>query len=172
MDNFVKLVAILGFILACISLLWHVWTYHVSHKEKLGGKLSITAVPISSRKNVPALQLDIWNDGYIPVYIKSVGLTWGDEGPQLGNVLNALEFKEYPPKKGPLKPGDGTKYVLPAIIPEMLAKANELPKNKLWVSVKSQKEELLRFQDNNLKVYLGNILEGISKGSNKNEDDT
>ena len=35
MDIFVKLAAILGFILACISLLWHVWIYHERIVEAL-----------------------------------------------------------------------------------------------------------------------------------------
>lgn len=156
-------IAAAGFILACISLGWQILTYYKTHQERIRGNLAITAVPISQGKNVPALQLDVWNNGQIPVYIKSVALTWGDEGPKLGNTLFAFEFKEYPPKKGPLQPGDGMKYVLPCLNQNLLSKASAQPAGKVWVSVKSQKKEVLRLQGDDLKIYLLKIVECFDK---------
>ena len=71
--------------------------------------------------------------------------------------------------KGPLEPGDGRKYVLPAILPQMLSKADDQPKDKLWVSVKSQKKEVLRLQGDGLKAYLAKIVEVMDKSEQSNE---
>jgi hypothetical protein len=151
-------VATLGFILACISLGWQVWTYHRSHKEDIRGTLSIGGKVLEPGNIVIGLFLDIWNNGKVPVYIKSVALTWGDEGPKIGNTLFAFEFKEYPPQKGPLQPGDGMKYVLPCLNQNLLSKASEQPAGKVWVSVKSQTKEVLRLQGDDLKVYLAKLI--------------
>jgi len=158
------IVAILALFLACLSLAWQIWTYYKTRDERIRGHLSITVVQIYHGKNAPALQLDLWNDGQIPVYIKSVALTWVDEEPKLGNVSTALEFEEYPAKKPPLQPGDGTKYVLACVIPNMLSKPSEQPADKVWVSVRSQKKVVLEVRGDDLKAYLSEITKH-SKGS-------
>ena len=153
------IIAVTGLIIACISLFWQIWTYCKTHEERVKGILSITFVQIKPRENVPALQLEIYNDGQVPVYIKSVALTWGDKGPEFGNVISEFKFKEYPPKRPPLQPGEGTKYVLPSIIPKMLSKVSDQPKDKVWVSVKSEREEVLKLQGDDLKEYLAKLSE-------------
>ncbi len=161
------IIAVTGLIIAGISLLWQIWTYCKKHEERVKGSLSITVVQIEPRENVTALQLEIYNDGQVPVYIKSVALTWGDEGPELGNTTFALNFKEYPPKRSPLQPGEGTKYVLPSIFPQMLSKASNQPKDKVRVSVTSERKEVLKLQGDDLKAYLAKLSEGTNNTEKK-----
>ena len=163
------IIATLGFILACISLGWQILSYHKTHAERIKGKLSITVITIRHGENVPALQLEIYNDGSVSVYIKSVGLNWGDEGGKIGDTSFELLFKAWPPIKGPIEPGDGRNYVLPAILPQMLSKANEQSKDKVWVSIKSQKKEVLRLQGDDLKAYLAKMVEVTDKNEKKGE---
>jgi hypothetical protein len=140
---------------------WQIWTYRKTHKEQIKGRLSITAVPIEPGKNVPALQLEIWNDGHIPVYIKSVALIWGNEGPDLGSAVYAVLFKEYPPKNDPLQPGDGANFVLPVMIPhisQLISDANKQPENKVWISVQSPRGEPLRIAGKEVKHLLSSIV--------------
>ena len=148
------IVAVLAFILAIGSLCWQILTYFRTHHERIKGKLCTTAIPISPGSNIPALQLDLCNDGHIPVYIKSVALTWGDEDLKLGHTLTSLEFKQDPPQNKPLQPGDGTRYVLACTLQDFLSKASQQPADNVWVSVKSQKKEVLRIKGNDLKPYL------------------
>ena len=156
------IIAVTGLTIASISLFWQIWTYCKTHEELVKGSLSITVVPRVPRENVLALQVEIYNDGQVPVYIKSVALTWGDEGPELGNATSELMFIEHPPKRYPLQPGEGSKYVLPSMFPQILSKASKHPKDKVWVSVKSEKKEILKLQGDDLKKYLDKLLENIN----------
>ncbi len=161
-----NIITILGFLLACISLGWQFWTFHKTHSERIKGTLYITTVPISSGKNVPALKLEIWNDGTVPVYVRSVSLCWGDEGYNLGDTVTELLFQSRFTVSDPLQPGNGRTYILPAIAPQMFSKANEQPKEKVWVSVRSHKKEVLRIKDENLKAYLDEIVKSTSSQNN------
>lgn len=167
MDDLVKLAAVLGFILAFISLVWQILTHRKTHEEQIKGKLSITVITIRPGENVPALHLEICNDGSIPVYIKSVGLCWGNEGNKIGDTIFELLFKGWPPIKGSIQPGDGRNYMLPAIAPQLLSKANDQPEDKVWVSIKSQKKEVLRLQGDDLKAYLAKMMEVTNKDVKK-----
>ena len=167
--NWTIITSVIAIILASISLGWQIWTHHKTHTERIKGKLSITVITLRPGENSPALQLEICNDGHIPVYIKSVGLNWGDEGGKVGDTSFELLFKAWPPIKGPIQPGDGRNYVLPAIIPQMLSKANDQPKEKVWVSITSQKKEVLRLQGDDLKAYLDKIVEVMDKNEESNE---
>jgi len=146
MDNFVKLVAVLGFILACISLTWQIWTYFHSRKEDIRATLSIGGRSLQPGTSLFGLFLDIWNNGNAPVYVKSVALAWGDEGRQIGKQTTELIFHPYPVKKEPLQPGEGTSYVLPAPPPNLLRNATRETEDTVWVSVKSAKGEVLRLK--------------------------
>jgi hypothetical protein len=168
LDIIAKVFALLALPLAAISFAWQVLTHHHKHKEIIKAKLSITIVPVEHGKNLPALNLEVSNHGQVSVYIKSVALSWGDEDSTLGDVLHQLRFQGYPPVKGPLHPGDGKNYVLPAIIPQMLSKANNQPQDKVWISIKSQKTEVLRLHGNHLKGCLDMIVQ-LSDSRRKNE---
>ena len=163
------IIAVLAFLLSCMSLGWQIWTYQTTHQEQIKGKLSISAVTLRPGVNVPALSLEIWNDGCVPVYIKSIGLNWGEEGHKIGNAITELLFKASHPIKGPLKPGEGRTYVLPAMIPNMFSKAKEQPIDKVWVSIKSQKKEVLRIHGDNLKSYLSMMVEAADKKEQNGE---
>jgi len=158
------IVAILGFLLGMASLLWHIYTYRVTHKEDIKGELSLNAVPTESGKGVVLLWLRLWNNGSVAVYLKSVMLCWGDEGSKLGNVVSSLLFTQTGPKKNPLKPGDGTSYVLTPAPKPLLSAVAKLPEGKIWVSVKSQRGEVLRLQGEDLKEYLSKIANLPDKG--------
>ena len=159
LDIITKVFALLVLPLTAISFAWHVLTHHGKLKEKIKAKLSITVVPVEHGKNLPALNLEVWNDGQVPVYIKSVALNWGDEEPKLGDVLHAFSFQGYPPLKGPLQPGDGKNYILPAVIPTLFSTANNQPEDKVWISIKSPKQEVLRLHGENLKACLAKIAD-------------
>ena len=163
------IIATLGFILASISLGWQISTYHKTHEERIKGKLSITIITIRPSENVPVLHLEIWNDGHIPVYIKSVTLNWGDEEPKLGNVLHSLSFQGYPPLQGPLQPGDGKSYILPPIAATPFDVVSKQPVDRVWISIRSQKKEVLRLHGDDLKAYLSKIVEVTDKKEKNDE---
>lgn len=125
LDCLIKLAGVLGFFLACASLVWQVWAYYRSHKEDIKGELRGTSVPIGGGKTVSAITLQLHNDGRVPVYIKSVAMSWNIRNKQGNDATCRLPFKEHPLAKCPLKPGDGTQYVLAATIPQLLTEAND-----------------------------------------------
>jgi len=151
------IIAVAGFILALTSLLWQIYTYHATHKENIRGKLSLNAVPGKSGKVAVLLWLRLWNNGNVPVYIKSAALCWGDEGPKLGNTVSSLLFHQTGPKKNPLEPGDGISYYLHPGSKPLLSVAAKMGLDKLWVSVESQRGEVLRLEGDDLKEYLSKI---------------
>lgn len=165
MDNLVKLVAILGFVLACISLLWQVYSHIAKRREHIKGRIFITVVTSPQKENVLALGLDIWNNGQVPVYIKSIFLNSGEESHRLGATVCGLQFQAHPSRTGPLQPGEGRSYILPAP-PAAHPPAHHLftecvhhPEDKLWVSVTSHKAEVLRIPGEKVKPLLQEILE-------------
>jgi len=164
-----SVIAILALTLASISLIWQIWTYRKTHSEQIRGKLSITVIPIKLGQNVPSLQLEIYNDGHVPVYIKSVTLNWGDEEPKLGNALHSLSFQGYPPLQGPLQPGDGKSYILPPIAATPFAVVSKQPVDRVWISIRSQKKEVLRLHGDDLKAYLSKIVEVTDKKEKNDE---
>lgn len=167
MDNLVKLAAIFGFTLACISLGWQIWTFFANRKEDIKGTLSITVATFPGGKNVPAFELKIWNNGQVPVYIKSIFLNCGEESNRLGAFVSSFQFKGNPPRTDPIQPGEGRSYILPVIPPAlaMFSKAIGQPEDKVWVSVTSHKSEVLRILGREVKFLLTPILESQEKNS-------
>jgi hypothetical protein len=149
MDFLVKLAGVFGFILAVISLLWQIWAYCLSRKENIRGRLSVggRVLDLKSDFTVFGLFFDVWNHGSIPVYIKSVGLGWGEESAGIGASATELLFYSYPKNDNFLKPGESRLFVLPISKENSLIKeAAKQPEDKIWVSVKSAKGEVLRIK--------------------------
>ena len=157
-------IAGLGFILAGTSLGWQIWTRHQSRKEDVRGRLSIGGKVLGPGITAFGLFLDIWNNGNVRVYIKSVSLNWGDEGQKLGNTLSSLLFNAYPPLKGPLEPGEPRSFVLPAWAPHILKAASEQSENKIWVSANSSKGEVLRIAGHEVKPILKELIKPGAEG--------
>jgi hypothetical protein len=142
-------IAALGLILACISLGWQIWTHRRSHKEDIRGRLTISRKSLGPGVNAIGLVLDIWNNGQVPVFIKSVALTWKVDKPE---ATMQLIFQLCSSQKGPLQPGEERSFILPAS-PLLRAPSNQ-PEDKLWVSVKSPKGEVLRLEGDVVRPLL------------------
>jgi hypothetical protein len=135
------IIAAASFILACISLGWQIYTSFQSKKPKIKGVLSFGA---SIEHQYPFIQLDLHNSGQVPVFIKEVALCWGNrKSKKAGDTITSYYFQSNWDKNRPLEPGQGCEFFLERTIPHLFDKFAEQPEDKIWVSVKSPKGELL-----------------------------
>ena len=137
LDVLVKVLGVLGFLIACGSLFWHIWTYRDTWRERIGAKLSWGTSIESPQASMYA---DIWNAGRVPVFVSAVELAWGDEA----HGIVRLAFQAHPPLEGPLLVGQGHRFHLPAVAAHHLAQAAAQPPPKIWVSVTAPRGEILR----------------------------
>jgi len=157
-DTVVKWFALFGFPLAVISFVWLVWTHYRSHKENVRGTLSIGGKVLGPGLTVFGLFLDIWNNGEVPVYIKSVALAWKGQDSQGHDTTTQLMFKPCPEKRGPLQPGEGRSFILPDSPPHFLEAPSKQPEDNLWVSVQSPKGEVLRLKGDEVRPLLVELV--------------
>lgn len=168
---------VLGFVIAFILLLWQFWTYHNDRKDCVHGSLSISSI---------CLNLDIWNAGQYPVYLKSVTLQWGPikgklvvdiPGRTLGwdknqtsgqsTISVGQEFQPYPEKKGPLQRGEPRHFICPVAVSKDFTVNCD---RKVWVSVKSPKGEVLHIETEELRRYLQEIAKEPKHAKGINSD--
>jgi hypothetical protein len=120
-------------------------------KLTAGGRV----LDLKSGASVFGFFLEIWNNGSAPVYIKSVGLKWGEEGSKIGATIKELVFFAQPRNDNPLQPGEPRLFVLPFSKETPLFK--EIVKqteDKIWLSVKSAKGEVLRIKGDKILPLL------------------
>ena len=86
LDVLVKVLGVLGFVIACGSLFWHIWTYRDARTERIGAKLSWgTTIELPQA----SMYADIWNAGRVPVFVSSVKLAWGDAAARTGGHVTS-----------------------------------------------------------------------------------
>ena len=142
LDTLVKCAGVAGFFMATMSLGWQIVAYWYNRKEFICGEISCGGRCIGPACTpIHGVFLELYNNGNVPVYIESVSLTWGDE-----KAKTELHFQPLNQYDAPLKQGDARRcYVLRDDFP-MLTEACKQPENKIWISVKSAKGEVLRIK--------------------------
>lgn len=133
--------ALVGVVVAVFSLGWQIYTYFQSKKPKIKGRLSFGR---SIERKHSFIKLNLHNSGQVPVYIKEVALCWGDRKiKKVGNSIASYPFQSTWDKNRSLEPGQGCEFFLECIEPHWFDEPAAQPEDKIWVSVKSPKGELL-----------------------------
>jgi len=131
----------LALFLAVASLGWQFYTYFQSKNPKIKGVLSYG---VTIEHQYPFMHLDLHNSGQVPVYIKEVALCCGKRKlKKASDTIASYQFQSNWDKKRPLEPGQDCEFFLERTIPHLFDKLAEQPEDKIWVSVKSPKGELL-----------------------------
>jgi hypothetical protein len=154
-----QILGVFGFFLGCTSLGWQIWTYFRGRKEDIQGELTAGVKCLSPDKIVAGLFLEIYNNGSIPVYIETVSLVWGNEILRKSGSRIELHFQPLENYEGPLKQGDGRRcYALQRDFLLMNKDACSQPQEKIWISVKSAKGEVLRIKGDKVLCFLKSII--------------
>lgn len=151
------ILGVLGFLLACAALGWHVWTYRSDRKERIGAKLSIGA-RIGFPE--PTLWLYVWNLGRVPVYIKEVVLEMSNEKGELGKEVWSMLLQAHPACSDALQPGQAREYVLSANH-YFIKRGSDLQEDDVSLVVRSPKGELLRIRGSEVSVYLRALAQAM-----------
>jgi hypothetical protein len=164
LSTLVDIAGVLGFFTGCSSLVWQFWTYHDSRKEKIKGELSIGSKllkPFNANITVHGLFLNISNHGNTSVYIQNVSLMWGEKKlKKIDSQTTALNFITYPETKEPLKPGEKREYILnyQKGFEHIFREASKQPVEKIWISIKSGKGEILRLKGDKVKYLIETLV--------------
>ena len=153
-------IGLIGVLLAVISLVLHKRRRLAELKPRLSSKLSWSPVKDSP---APALRLDIWNVGRLPVNVRKVQLLWGRENKETREIVSKLGLVPFDRSLGvpmttasdePLCECECRTFILPPLPPSIMRQAANQPDDRIWIAVESDNGELLRLKGDRILPFL------------------
>jgi len=163
-----EILGVLGFVLACTSLGWHVWKYTEGRREKVEAKATMEyAVPPDSAPAV--LIVYVRNTGDRPVYISEVVIAYtvpvvlgntepcGDDGPGTGTI--SLFAREDPDE--PLRPGQEREYTLGAVYHEWFEDLAAVREEDVCVRISSPAGLVRKLADPRTRELISQFVKAV-----------